>query len=435
MSHNRPEFYETVLLQGGRVLDPGRRFDEKADILIEGLRIKKIGSVDAGTVKGRVLDCSGKIVVPGLMDMHVHLREPGEEHKEDMESGGRAAMNGGFTAVCCMPNTKPVIDSRSHVEFLKKRSSGFLVDIHPVGAVTKNSEGNELTEMHDMMQAGAVAFSDDGHPVESSAIMRRAMEYAGMLGCVVIDHCQDLSLSAGAVMNESLQSTYAGLKSMPSVSESIQVSRDVLLAEFTGFPVHIAHVSTEESVRIIRNAKARNVPVTAETCPHYLVLTDEAVRSYDTNLKMYPPLRGEKDRTALIEGLKDGTIDVIATDHAPHHRDDKDLEFDAAAFGVTGLETAVGIILTKLVHEGELTLSQLVEKMSTNPRRIVNVPVLSLTEGEDANISVIDPEQEWTVKSGEFLSKSMNSPFIGWKCRGGPFAVINNQQIFVKDLE
>jgi len=432
MSNRKPENIQNLLLKGGKIINPSAGINEIADILIEGKMIKKVGKIETADFNGKTIDCAGKIIAPGFIDMHVHLREPGEEHKETVESGSEAAMNGGFTAICCMPNTKPPVDTRAQVEFIKNRSQGLLVDVLPIGAITKNREGKELVEMNELGKAGAVAFSDDGSPVQNAAVMRNAMEYAAMLGYPIIDHCEETSLSAGGMMNEGLHSTYAGLKTIPSISESIAVSRDVLIAEFTGCPVHIAHVSTEESVRIIREAKARDIKVTAETCPHYLVLTDEAVRSYDTNLKMNPPLRAEKDRLALIEGLRDGTIDVIATDHAPHHSDNKDLEFDVASFGITGLETSVGIALDLLVGKNNFSLSDIVKLMTDNARKILNLPEINLAADNVANITILDPEKEWTVNVDDFFSKSTNSPFNGWKLIGSPIGVINNQQLFLK---
>lgn len=432
MSSKKPEFFETLLLKGGTVVDPSANKNEPADILVHGDKIKQVGAIDDTSFSGKVIDCAGKTIVPGMMDMHVHLRQPGEEHKETVESGLRAAMNGGFTAVSSMPNTHPAIDSLSQIELLRKLSAGMLTDLHPIAAITKGREGKELTEMGELAEAGAVGFSDDGSPVLNSGLMRNAMEYAAMVSRCIIDHCEDPDLAGGGVMNESLQSTYAGLKAIPSISEALQVARDVLIAEYTGCPVHIAHVSTEESVRIICNAKARNVPVSAETCPHYLVFTDEMVRTYDTNFKMNPPLRTAKDRSALVAGLKDGTIDVIASDHAPHHTDDKDLEFNAAAFGIVGLETSLGVVLTELMGKQQVSLSRIIELMSINPRRITRVPALSIQPGQSANLTILDLTMKWTVDSAVFMSKSVNTPFNGMELAGGAWGVVNNQQVFVK---
>jgi dihydroorotase len=339
---------EDCLLKGGRVFDPSNKLDREADLLIEKGKIQSIGTVNDQSFKGTVVDCKGKVLCPGFIDIHVHLREPGREDKETIESGCLAAMAGGFTEVCCMPNTSPVIDSRGHVEFIRKQAEGFLVNVHPIGAVTKGQKGEALTEMGDMIEAGAVAFSDDGYPVSNAALLRNALEYVGMFNLPIIEHCEMLDLSQNGVMHEGSVSTSLGLKGIPSISEFIYVARDLYLAEYTGGSIHIAHVSTKEAVSLIRDAKKRGVRVSAETCPHYLVLTDEAVRGYDTNTKMKPPLRTEEDQKALLKGLKDGTIDVIATDHAPHTIDDKEVEYDIASFGIVGLETAVGLILTHI---------------------------------------------------------------------------------------
>lgn len=434
MSRNkdvRPVRVERLLLQGGRVLDPESGLDQIVDLLVVDGKIEKIGGVSTKAIDGKVIDCKGKVVVPGLMDMHVHLREPGREDEETIESGCRAAMAGGFTAVCCMPNTSPPIDSRGHVEFIKERSEGFLVDVHPIGAVTKGQEGEELTEMGDMVDAGTVGFSDDGYPVGKAAILRRALEYAKMFGRPIIDHCEETSLSEEGVMNEGFVSTVLGLRGIPPISEEIAVARDLLVVEYTGGPLHIAHVSTKGAVGLIREAKGRGVRVTAETCPHYLVLTDETVRSFDTNTKMKPPLRTEEDRKALLAGLEDGTIDVIASDHAPHSIEEKETEYDAAAFGIVGLETTVGLVMTHLVGKGVLTLEQMVEKMAINPRRILNLPENRIEKGKPANLTMIAPKKRWVVDRTQFQSKSRNTPFDGWELKGRCFGVFNNGQLFL----
>ena len=427
------ETCERILLKGGRLVDPQIGLDEKADVLIEKGVITQIGKIDEKSVKGRVVDCAGKVIAPGFIDMHVHLREPGEEHKETIQTGSNAAMNGGFVGVAAMPNTQPVIDHRNHVAFIKQRAQGHLVDVYPIGAITKGQKGEELTEMGEMQEAGAVGFSDDGKPVESGQVMRRAMEYADMLGAALINHAEDLSLSDVGVMNESFSSTETGFRGIPSVSESAMVARDVLLAEFTGCPVHIAHVSTQEAVRIIRDAKARNVPVTAETCPHYLSLTDQAVKTFNTNTKMKPPLRTEEDRLALIEALADGTIDAIATDHAPHHLDDKDDDYHNAAFGVVGLETAVGVVLDRLVMAGSLTLEAMIERFAMAPRRILRLPEARIAQGEQASLTLLDPGKTWTVQSEAFASLSVNTPFEGWTLTGAPAGVVNNGQLYLSE--
>ena len=430
-SEKMPMKADKVLLKGGRILDPAVKVDNVTDILIIDGIIQQMGDTDAQSFDGHKIDCQGKLVVPGLIDMHVHLREPGKEDAETIASGCAAAMAGGFTAVCCMPNTNPVIDDRSHVEFIKERSEGFLVTVHPIGAVTKGQQGEELTEMGDMIEAGAVGFSDDGYPVRNAAILRRALEYAKMFGHPVIDHCEDLSLSEGGVMNEGFVSTVLGMRGIPPISEEVHVARDILVAEYTGGPLHIAHVSTQGGVRQIREAKARGVKVSAETCPHYLVLTDEAVRSFDTNTKMKPPLRTEEDRQALLEGLKDGTIDVIASDHAPHTIEYKQTEYDAAAFGILGLETALGLIMTHVVGKEILTITGMIEKMAIHPRHILNLPENRIEKGKKANFTLIDPELSWTVDKQKNVSKSKNTPFHGWELKGRSVGVLNNGQIYL----
>lgn len=426
----KTENIDKLLLKGGRVLNPVTDMDETSDMLIiDGVisRISKNISHD-----GRIVDCSGKVIVPGLLDMHTHLREPGQEAKETIYSGSRAAMAGGFTAVACMPNTDPVIDSRSQIEFIKKMSDDLLIDVYPIGAITKGMSGNELTEMGEMKEAGAVAFSDDGKPIERALILRSALEYAEMNKILIIDHCEDLDLSGNGVMNEGYFSTKLGMESIPSISEDIIVARDLLVAEYTGSHLHIAHVSTKGSVKLIEDAKKRGVKVTAETCPHYLLLTDEAVISFDANTKMKPPLRSDEDKQALIKGLHMGIIDVIATDHAPHLIDEKDIEYDKAAFGIIGLETAVGLILTFFVKKDIITLKHFVELFSVKPREILNLPLIKFAEGEQANLTIIDTERKWKVDKNRFLSKAVNTPFHGWDLQGDTLGVINNNQMFLK---
>jgi len=424
---------ENCLLKGGRILDPGNKLDREVDLLIEKGKIKSLETVSDKSFKGIVVDCTGKTVCPGFVDMHVHLREPGREDKETIKTGCMAAMAGGFTEVCCMPNTTPVMDSRGHVEFVKKRAEGFLVNVHPIGAITKELKGEELTEMGDMIKAGAVGFSDDGYPVTNAAVFRNALEYIRMFDLPIIEHCEQLDLSQNGVMNEGLVSTSLGLNGIPSISEYIDVARDLYLTEYTGSTIHIAHVSTKEAVSLIREAKKRGVQVTAETCPHYLVLTDEAVRGYDTNTKMKPPLRTESDRKALLKGLQDGTIDVIATDHAPHTIDDKDLEYNFAAFGIVGLETAVGLILTKIVKSKILSLTDMINRMAILPRSILHLPENGIQPGASANLTILDTGCKWKVDKTRFLSKSTNTPFDGWELEGRSTGVYNNGQLFLID--
>lgn len=407
-----------VLIRGGRLIDPSRNTDEVGDLLIEDSRVAAIGD-RIGAENAEMFDARGLIVAPGFIDLHVHLREPGEEYKETIASGAAAAVAGGFTAVCAMPNTSPVNDSASVTRFVigKGREAG-LARVFPVGAITRLSEGTELAEMAEMKQAGAVAVSDDGQPVMNPQVMRRAMEYARDHRLVVVDHCQDLHLSAGGVMHEGRYSSLLGLRGMSSAAEETHVTRDVMLAELTGARLHIAHISTAGSVAAVRAAKRRGLAVTCEVTPHHLALTDAAVVEFDTNTKMNPPLRSEEDRLALIEGIRDGTIDAIATDHAPHHQDEKMLEYDRAPFGVIGLETALGVAMTTLYHSNALPLSRIVELLTIGPSCAFSLPGGALAIGEPADITVFDPDREWTVEPGRFKSRSRNTPFSGWKLRG-----------------
>ncbi|MBN2105016.1 dihydroorotase [bacterium] len=423
------EQVKSVLLKNARVVDPQVKLDQITDILIEKDIIRKIGPVRE--FKGKTVDCKNKIVIPGMMDMHVHLREPGEEHKETVITGCHAAAAGGFTELACMPNTKPPIDCRSDVEFIKERAENHLVNVHPIAAVTIGQAGEQLTEMGDMIEAGAAGFSDDGKPVLTAALMRRALEYATMLGKPVIDHCEDLSLSESGVMHEGKISAVLGMPSIPSIAEEIIVARDLLIAEYTEGLLHLAHISTAGAVRLIREAKSRGVRVTAETCPHYLVLTDEAVRGFNTLTKMNPPLRSENDQKMLIRGLKDGTIDTIATDHAPHAIEDKECEFQVAAFGIIGLETAFGLIWTHLVEKKLLTLEELILKMSVHPRQILQLPENKIESGAPANLTLVDPDIMWTVDNTAFESKSKNMPFQDWKLKGKTFGVINRGKMIL----
>jgi dihydroorotase len=427
----------TLLLKGGRVVDPSRKADGKADLLIEDGKIVDFGKALPKGKKSsaaEVLDLRGKWVVPGLIDMHTHLREPGFEYKETIASGSEAAVAGGFCSVACMPNTNPVNDSRSVTEFIRRKATECgLANIYPIAAITVKSEGSLLTEFCDLKDAGAVGFSDDGKPVMNASLMRRALEYASSLDMPVFVHCEDKNLSAGGVMHEGSVATELGLAGIPGIAEDVMIARDLLLAEFTGAAVHIAHVSTAGGVRLIREAKARGVRVTAETAPHYFSLTDEAVRSFDTNAKVYPPLRSEEDREAVREGLSDGTLDVIASDHAPHARTDKEVEFDYAASGLTGLETSFALSF-RLVADGVLTFSDLIEKMTINPAHILRIPKGTLAAGADADVTVIDPKREWTVDRTHFRSRGKNSPFHGSIMKGKPVLTIVGGVIRYRDL-
>lgn len=425
-----------LLLTGARIIDPAQNIDSLMDILLDDGKVVKIGINLSKSLKSKdsekttqIIDLTGMIVVPGLIDMHTHLREPGFEYKETIASGCAAAVAGGFTSIACMPNTNPVNDNRSITEFiLRKAAEAALANVYPVGAISMDSAGSKLTEFWDLKEAGIVALSDDGKPVMNAALMRRAMEYASSLKLPVISHCEDINLSADGLMNEGYYSTILGLRGIPSAAEEVMIARDILIAEFIGTPVHIAHVSTAGSVHLIRDAKKRNLNVTAETAPHYFTLTDEALQSYDTNFKINPPLRSKKDVEVIKEGLADGTIDVIACDHAPHGRTDKEVEFEYAANGITGLETSLGLSLD-LINSKILTWPELIAKMSLNPARILNLPKGTLKTGSDADITVIDPQIKWTVDVQAFRSRGKNSPFHGRKMQGKAILTIVGGEI------
>jgi dihydroorotase len=424
-----------ILLTGSRIIDPSRKMDTIADILLEDGKIAKIDIALLKSVKSKdaaktkVIELHNMVLVPGLIDMHTHLREPGQEYKETVASGAKAAVAGGFTSIACMPNTDPVNDNRSITEFIKRKSvEAALANVYPIGAISRNSEGHRLTEFWDLKEAGAVALSDDGKPVMDAALMRHALEYASSLGLPVISHCEDTNLSAGGQMNEGYYSTILGLRGIPSIAEEVMIARDILLAEFTKSHAHIAHVSTAGSVRLIREAKKRGLQITAETTPHYFTLTNEALQTYNTNLKVNPPLRSAADVAAIKEGLADGTLDAIVTDHAPHARTDKELEFEYAANGISGLETSLGLSL-RLVSEGVLSLPELIAKMSLNPARILNLSKGTLETGADADITVIDPQLNWTVDVQTFCSKGKNSPFHGWEMQGKAILTIVGGEI------
>jgi len=396
--------------------------DKVADLLIDGGKIAQIGEIE---IAEQVIDVSGKVVLPGLIDMHVHLREPGFEYKEDIESGSRAAAAGGFTAVACMPNTNPVTDNRSVIESILRRADEVgLVRVYPMGALTKGNKGEEMAEMGDMQEGGAVAFSDDAFPIQQSIIMRRVMDYCAMLDVPVVTHCEDTSLSAEGFMNEGLTSSILGLKGIPHEAEEIMVARNIMLARLTGCRLHIQHVSTKGSVELIREAKEAGVKVTCETCPQYFSLTEEAVIGYDTNTKINPPLRTADDVAAIKAGLADGTIDVIATDHAPHAIEEKETEYAIALNGMVGLETAVGLTITELVKAGTLTLAEAVEKMSSAPARVLGVEGGSLAVGAPADVTVLDLDAEWIVDPARFESRSKNTPLGGRKLIGLPVMTV-----------
>jgi len=414
-----------ILLQGGEVLDLASGKRQALDLLILDGRIARTGADLLSDYEGELLDLRGQVIVPGLLDMHVHLREPGREDEETIESGCAAAMAGGITAVCAMPNTEPACDSQEVVRFLKKRAEEQLVEVFPIAAVSKKREGKEITEMAELVRAGAVAFSDDGSPVKSAAVMRRALEYSSMYGVPVIDHCEEPDLAAGGQMNEGWMSTRLGLAGNPDIAEAVMIARDLALAEFTGGHLHIAHISTAMGVELVRRAKEKGVKVTCEVTPHHLAFTDEALEHYDTNLKMNPPLRSRADVEALLAGLRDGTIDVIASDHAPHSIEEKEVEFAAAPNGILGLETMLGIILEKVVAAGVLPLHQALEKMILAPRRVLHLPLPLIAEGAPANLTVFSPDESWTVAVKKLKSLSRNMPYAGWNLPGRVCGVIN----------
>lgn len=398
----------------GQVVDPVNKINQVADLfIVDGIIQPENQSFSSST---NVIDAKGCLVMPGLIDMHVHFREPGQEYKEDVRSGAKAASHGGFTAVACMPNTTPVNDNASVCRMILEKAQQADCRVYPIGTISKKCKGKELAEFGELKESGAVGVSDDGLPVSDSQLMRRALEYASDFNLTVIAHCEDESLSSG-VMNESEVSTRLGLKGIPSAAEAVMVYRDIALAEFTGRPVHIAHVSTKMSVSLIREAKARGVRVTAETAPHYFSLTDKAVEGYSTNTKMNPPLRSANDLDAIIAGLQDGTLDAIATDHAPHSVLEKELEFDAAAFGIIGLETAVPLTFA-LVRQGAIDMDRMVELMSVNPAKILGVEGGSLTPGTAADITILNPHEKFTYTIEDVTSKSKNSPFLDWQLEG-----------------
>lgn len=431
-----------ILITQGHIIDPSQGIDGIGDIYIEGGKIKELRvrskeqrakskeqSPGEEAREIQTIDARGLTIFPGFVDMHVHLREPGFEYKETIRTGTLAAIKGGFTTVCCMPNTNPVNDHASVTEFIMRKAvqEGYCA-VLPIGAITKGQKGCELAEIGTMKHEGCIAFSDDGQPVMNSLVMRRALEYSKAFNVPVISHCEDLTLSEGGVMNEGLISVTRGLRGIPAEAEMIMVFRDILLAELTGGKLHIAHVSTEGSVDLVRYAKKRGIQVTAETCPHYFSLTEKAVETYDANAKVNPPLRTGRDIEAIKRGLQDGTIEVIATDHAPHHTDEKMREFDQAPSGISGLETAFGLSL-RLVDEKVLTLPQLIEKMTLNPSKILGIKKGTLKRGSDADIVIVDRKKEYKVSPEQFASKGKNTPFAGWELRGVPVFTVSRGKL------
>jgi dihydroorotase len=422
-----------ILIKNGNIIDAKSKINGVFDLLIEDGIIKEIGH-DIDMSSGDVIDATGKLVLPGFVDAHCHLRDPGFEYKEDIESGTRSAARGGFTSIACMPNTNPVIDSEAIVKYIiNKAKQDGVVNVFPIGAISKGQKGEELSEIGELKFAGAIAISDDGKPVKSSSLMKKALQYAATFDMTVISHCEEMDLAEDGVMNEGYQSTILGLKGIPSAAEEIMVSRDLILAEYTKTPVHIAHISTELSVDLVRNAKKRGVRVTAETCPHYFSLTEEACENFNTNAKINPPLRTKRDKEAIIEGLKDGTIDIIATDHAPHHIDEKKVEFNLASNGIVGFETALPLAITFLVKPGHLTLEQLVEKMCVNPSKVLSLNKGTLEIGRAADVVIVDAEEENVIDINKFESKSKNSPFQGFKLTGAVYYTIVSGKVVVRE--
>lgn len=422
-----------ILIKGGRVIDPANKIDEVTDIYISDGVIEEIGTqLDVDGLEINVIDATGLIVAPGLIDMHTHLREPGFEYKEDIESGTSAAAMGGFTSIACMPNTNPPIDNAAIIEYIySKAKSAGKVNVYPIGCISKGQKGEELAPIGELKFAGAVAISDDGRPVENALLMKRALQYANTFDISVISHCEDMSLVDGGSANEGFMATTFGLRPISPAAEEVMVARDVLLAENEGVAVHIAHISTRGSVDIIRSAKARGVRVTCETCPHYFTLTDREIDGFNTNAKMNPPLRSDVDVKAIIEGLRDKTIDVIATDHAPHHIDEKNCEFALAANGIVGLETSLPLGITYLVDTGILTINELLEKMCVNPANILGLNKGTLSESRPADIVIFDPNEKFTVDVNSFKSKGKNSPYDGYELKGKVKYTIVNGKIVV----
>ena len=425
-----------LLIKNGRVIDPCSKLDKKSDVLIKNKKIVDLKeNIDPSGKK--TIDASDKIVAPGFIDMHVHLRDPGQEHKETIETGSKAAAKGGFTSIACMPNTVPVNDNSGTTEYIiseaKKRAS---VNVFPIAAVSMGQKGELLTEMADLIKAGAIAFSDDGYPVSNSQLMRRCLEYAREFGTIIIEHCEDLNLSSGGVMNEGYQSYLLGLQGIPDYSETVMVARNIILAEKTNSRLHLAHLSTKGSIELIKTAKNKGLKITSEVTPHHLFLDDSLLASYNTNLKVNPPIRTKQDNKSLIEAVKQGIIDVFATDHAPHSPDEKEVEFSIAPFGINGLETAVSLLLDKLVIKNIVSLNRLIEMCSCNPAKILGLDTKGkIKRGADADLTIIDTEKEITVNVNTFESKSRNNPFHNWKLRGAPVVTIVGGKVVYSSLK
>jgi dihydroorotase len=424
-----------VHLKNGRLIDPVSGKDEALDFLIVDGKYEQIRKSVTSDKATQVIDLKDKLVVPGLIDMHVHLREPGFEHKETIETGCASAARGGFTAVCCMPNTNPAIDDESVVRYIHEKAKSVcngIVDVYPIGAATKGREGKELAPFAELAHAGVVGFSDDGAPISSPEVMRRALEYSSMFALPVIQHAEEISMTHGGCMNEGFTSTRLGLPGIPPIAEELMIARDIVLLRYVpDARYHVAHISTRDSLDQVRRAKAENLNITCEVTPHHFTLSDEIVASFDTNTKMNPPLRSKEDVLALKEGLRDGLIDAIVTDHAPHTIDEKEVEYSQAPFGIVGFETALALAITELVDQKYLSLYQLVERLSTNPRKICSLSPIKIVEGESANLTFIDPNVQWTVNTKLFKSKSKNSPFHGMLLKGRSVGVFNNGQLLL----
>lgn len=423
-----------IILKNITLINPEYKINRKnVDVLIIDGIISKIGSITKeDTQNSETFDFGGNFALPGLFDMHVHLREPGREDEETVVTGSNAAASGGFTGIACMPNTDPAIDTAEVVEFIKKQAKNHLVDVLVIAAATQGRKGEMISPMAELYEAGAVGFSDDGVAIRTSGILRKVLEYSKMYNLPVIEHCEDDSLAGGA-MNEGINSTMLGLPPVPSVAEDIIVSRDILMSEYTGGKIHIAHISTKKSAEMVREAKKKGIAVSAEVAPHHFTLTDDVVKTYDTNFKMNPPLRTREDLEEIIKSLKDGTIDCIASDHAPHSPEEKEAEFELAPNGITGLETELGLVLTELYHKQILTIEEIAQKMAVNPRKILNIPVPKFEVGETANFTIIDPNEIWTTDLSNSKSKSKNSPFDKRLLTGKAVAVINNKKMFYKE--
>ncbi len=432
---HEPQQANLVLIHGGEIYDLLKDRTFRADIVVENGRIAQIGRIEPASFKGDIVDASGCVVSPGLLDIHVHLREPGREDKETVATGCSAAMSGGFTAVCAMPNTNPPADKRAVVEFIKERARSQLTAVYPIATITAERKGELISEMADLVDAGAVAFSDDGDSVKNTAVLRRALEYSSMFNVPIIEHCEDPYLDAGGVMNEGFVSTELGLPGMPSIAEEIIIQRDLSVLRYVGGRLHIAHISTARSVELVRQAKQEGLAVTCEVTPHHLALTEEEMRRFDANFKMNPPLRTAEDVEALHEGLRDGTIDAIASDHAPHAVQEKEeVELALAPFGVIGLETTLGVIMKSVVERGTLPLTEALRRLTIGPARVVNLQdTLRIEEGAVANLTIFDPEASWQIDPTTFRSKARNTPFKGWEVKGQVKAVFNRGLWYRRD--